>query len=113
MPFPGTEVVNLDHKLKATDIACRFGPPLDSPSHMHERGNRNRSFEHRKTTAHKGVRLEWTRTKNANAAVAEIMNAAVKFLFLGQGIGRLTRWQAPRVYFEHLRKTLMLASFSI
>lgn len=113
MPFPGIKVAKLDHKLQAADVARRFVSALDRPSHLQECGNRDRSFENWKIAAHEGVRRERIRTENTNAAVAEIMNAAVKLLFLGQGVRRLTRWQAPCVHLEHLRETLVLASFSI
>jgi hypothetical protein len=73
----------LDKELKATDVARRFVPPLGSPSHLHERGNRNRNIGHREIAAHERVRLEGTRTKDANAAVANIVNATIKFLWPG------------------------------
>jgi hypothetical protein len=58
--------------------------------------------------------LQGTGTKDAQAAVAQIMNAAVKFLgFLGFGNRSMTRPQTSRMHFEHLRKPLMQASFSI
>ncbi|HUE53451.1 MAG TPA: hypothetical protein VMO80_14000, partial [Terriglobales bacterium] len=73
----------LDHELKATDVARSFVPALGSPSHLHERGNRNRNIGHGEIAAHERVSLEGTRTKDANAAVANIVNATVKFLWPG------------------------------
>jgi hypothetical protein len=84
---------------------------LGSPSHLHERGNRDRNIRHREIAAHERISLEGTRTKDANAAVAQIVKATVKFLW--QGTRRLTRQQTPCMHFKHLRETLMLASFSI
>ena len=101
----------LENELKAVDVARRFVPALGSPSHLHERGNRNRSIGHREIAAHERVRLEGTRTKDANAAVANIVNATIKFLW--PGTRRRTRYQTPCMHFKHLRETLMLASFSI
>ena len=82
---------------------------LGSPPHLHERGNRNRSIDHREVAAHERVRLEGTRTKDAKAAVAEIMDAAIEFLW--PVTRRLPRQQTPCMHFKHLRETLMLASF--
>lgn len=101
----------LDDELKATEVARRFLSALHTPTHLHERGNRNRRIEHRELAAHESGRLERTRTKDAHTAVAEIMNATVEFL--GPGTRRLTRQQTPCMYFERLRKALMLAPFSI
>jgi hypothetical protein len=84
---------------------------LGSPSHLHERGNRNRGIEHREIAAHEHGSLEGTRTKDANTAVAQIVNATVKFLW--QGTRHLTRQQTPCMHCDHLREALMLASFSI
>ena len=79
----------LENELKAADVARRFVPALGSPSHLHERGNRNRSIGHREIAAHERVRLEGARTKDANTAVANIVNATIKFL--GPGTRRQTR----------------------
>jgi len=78
---------------------------------LHKRRNRDRNIRHREIATHKHVSLEGARTKDANAAVAEIVNATVKFLW--QRTRRLTRQQTPCMHFQHLRETLMLASFSI
>jgi hypothetical protein len=101
----------LENELKAADVARRLVPALGSPSHLHERGNRNRSIGHREIAAHERVRMEGTRTKDANAAVANIVNATVKFLW--QTTCRRTRDQTPCMHFKHLREALVLASFSI
>ena len=98
----------LDDKLQAANIARGFVSALGSPSHLHERGNRNRSIDDREIAAHECVRLEGTRTQDAKAAIAEIINSAVEFL--GRGTRRLARQQTPRMDFQHLRKPLMLAS---
>lgn len=86
-------------------------PALGSPSHLHERGNRNRSIGHGDIAAHERVSLERTRTEDANAAVAQIVNTTFKFLW--QGTRRLARPQASGMHFEHLGKTLVLAPFLI
>jgi len=75
--------------MKATDVARRFVSALRSPSHLHERGNRNRGIEHRELAAQERVRLQGIRTKDASAAVAQILNVTVKFRWLGTR--RLTR----------------------
>jgi len=84
---------------------------LGSPFDLHKRGNRNRSVGHRETAAYEHCSLEGKRTQDANAAVAQIVNATVKFLW--QGTWRLTRQQTPGMHLEHLRETLMLAPFLI
>ncbi len=82
-----------------------------SPSHLHERGNRHRGIEHRQITANEHGCLEGKRTQDANATVAQIVNATIKFLW--QGTRRLTRQQTPCMHFKPLRESHMLASFSI
>jgi hypothetical protein len=73
----------LENELKAADVARRFVPALGSPSHLHERGNRNRSIGHREIATYERLSLERTRTKDANAAVANIVNATIKLLWPG------------------------------
>ena len=63
-------VAQLDNELKATDVARRFVSALGSPSHLQERGNRNRNIGHREIATYERLSLEGTRTKDANAAVA-------------------------------------------
>lgn len=76
-------IVQLDDKLKTADVVLAFLAVLGSPSHLQQRGNRNRSIEHPQATAHERVRLEGTRTKDAKTAIAEIMNSTIEFLWPG------------------------------
>jgi len=88
--FPAIAIALLDNKLKSADVAARrLVSALGGPSHSHERGNRNRGIEHRQIAAQESVRLKCALAEDANAAVAEIVNAAIKFLW--RGARRLTR----------------------
>ncbi len=101
----------LDHELKSADIARRLAPVLGGPAHLHERGNQNRNIHHREIAAQQHGNLKRNRAEDTNAAIAEIVNAAVEFL--GQGSGGLTRQHASRMHFEHLRKPCVLTPLLI
>lgn len=84
---------------------------LGSPTHLHQRGNRNGRVGYRETATNEHRSREGARTQDAHAAVAEIVNATIKFL--GQGIRGLTGQQTAGMDFEDLRETLMPASLLI
>jgi hypothetical protein len=86
-------------------------PVLGCPSHLHQRRNRDRDIGRRETAANKHGGLKGPRTKDANTTVAQIVNAAVKFL--GQDTSRLTRQQTSPMNFQHLWKAFMPTAFSI
>jgi hypothetical protein len=109
--FSDIVVAQLNDELKAADVAWRFASAAGSPSYLQERGNRNRNIGYREFTAQEQGRLKGTRANDANAAIAQIVNATVKFLWRSARL--LTRQQTPRMYFERLRETRILASFSI
>jgi len=107
-------VAPLDDKLQAADVTGGFLPAFDRPAHLHEGRDRNRRIEYLEITAHKGGSLQRGRAKNAHAAVAQIVDATVKFLgSLGLGARGRSRSQTSCVHFKHLRKPLMLATFTI
>ncbi len=101
----------LDDELQSADITRRLWSAPDRPPHLHKCGDSNRNVEHRKIAAHESVDLERARAQNAHPAIAEIVDASVKFL--GNRAHRLPRQQAPRMHLQHLRKTLMLAALLI
>src|ERR1022692_654485 len=104
-------IAQLDDELQAADVAWLFASPLDRPSHLHQCGNRDGNIGSRECTAQEQRSLEWGRTQDTNAAIAEIVNAAVKFL--RQRAWGLTREQASPTDSDYLREALMLASFAI
>ena len=105
-------MVRLCHELKSADVVGRLLALLDAPAHLHKRRHCHRGIRDRKVATDKHGGLQRERTKDANTAVAEIMDATIKFLW--RRARRGTRWkQAARVHIEHLREACKLAPFAI
>jgi hypothetical protein len=102
----------LSHKLETAYVVWRFLALLDAPTHLHKRRNGNRGVGDRKVATNKHGGLERKRAKDANAAIAEIMDAAIELFW--RGARRCaSRKQASRAHIEHLWEARKLAPLAI
>lgn len=104
----------LNDEFEAADVTGRFLSPFDRPTDLHEGGNRNRRVEYLEIAANERGGLERAGTKNADTAVAQIVQPTVKFLgALGLGTRRWPGSETSCMHFEHLRKPHVLTPFTI
>jgi len=109
--FANTSRSCLSDELKAAHVVWGFWSAFGRPPHLHERRDRNWSIQNREIATDKNSGPKWTGTKNAGAAVAQILNATVELL--RRSSRRPGREQAAGMHVKHLWEAFMLASVLI
>jgi hypothetical protein len=97
-------------KPQAVDIVMGLFPALDSPTHLHERGDRHRDVRHCNFTNKESGDGKRLRTQNAEPTLAHVLNASLNLSW--SGVRSAHRRHGAGAHIDCLREPRMLPSLS-